>query len=424
MKGDTMKRTAGAFVLLAAVGGCMTPEKMGTFGGGGPAVAGCASGACAAQQRTMVGNAIGPWGQPVEAGYADAGKEMSGAEWAKYTIATGMTPTPDMIQRVQYSPQGSPPQGPMPQGPLPQGPPPSMAGLPAPGSIAPPGVMTLPPGMAHQQGAGPGGPAAGHAPFVAQRTEIRFLSPAGMQVAWYAPSPTSKNGFTSQTLGVPGRYHFVQGAIYRLKINGMPGNVNDYYPTLEVVPTNAKTAAFLAHSSVPISFTQEDFEQVDAGNFLVKVIYLPDPQFQDQVAVGPNELVSTRLEPGVDAIAEACRRGSILAVVRFGNINLEAAGTPPMDAPPPYIPHAAGPASRGGMLSPGHGFLPPIAPSSPNALPNTLTAPPSDPSVPSSDGTADPTTSSKAPTKGAMTPASLAGQKKKAAWADLPPNAN
>jgi hypothetical protein len=407
MKGDTMKRTAGAFVLLAAVGGCLTPEKTGTFGGGNSSVEGCPSGACALQQRTMVANAIGPWGQPVETAYADAGKQMSGAEWAKYTIATGVTP--DMIQRVQYSPEG---------------PPPNVAGLPAPGSIAPPGVMTLPPGMPHQPGAGQGAPPPGHAPFVAQRTEIRFLSPAGMQVAWYAPSPTSKNGFTSQTLGVPGRYHFVQGAIYRLKINGIPGNVNDYYPTLEVVPTNAKTAAFLAHSSVPISFTQEDFEQVDAGNFLVKVIYLPDPQFQDQVAVGPNELVSTRLEPGVDAIAEACRRGSILAVVRFGNINLEAAGTPPMDAPPPYIPHPAGPASRGGLLSPGHGFLPPIAPGSPNALPNTLTAPPSDPSVPSGDAPADPSTSSKAPTKGAMTPASLAGQKKKAVWADLPPNAN
>jgi hypothetical protein len=113
-----------------------------------------------------------------------------------------------------------------------------------------------------------------------------------------------------------------------------------------------------------------------------------------------------------------------LAVVRFGNINLEAAGTPPMDAPPPYIPHPAGPASRGGLLSPGHGFLPPIGSSSPNALPNTLTAPPSDPSVPSGDAPADPSTSKKAPTKGAMTPASLAGQKKKAPWADLPPNAN
>ena len=43
---------------------------------------------------------------------------------------------------------------------------------------------------------------------------------------------------------------------------------------------NAKTTTFLAHSAVPIRFTEEDLEQVAAGNFIVKVIYLPDPQFQ------------------------------------------------------------------------------------------------------------------------------------------------
>jgi hypothetical protein len=40
------------------------------------------------------------------------------------------------------------------------------------------------------------------------------------------------------------------------------------------------------------------------------------------------------LEPGADPIAEACKRGSILAVVRVGNIDLEAPNTPSMDAPP------------------------------------------------------------------------------------------
>src|SRR5262249_4360977 len=94
-----------------------------------------------------------------------------------------------------------------------------------------------------------------------------------------------------------------------------------------------KTSTFLAHSAVPISFTDEDFEQVAAGNFVVKVIYLPDPQYQDLAATGPDEVVSSRLEPGVDPILEAKRRGSILAIVRLGNIDLEAPNTPSMDAP-------------------------------------------------------------------------------------------
>jgi hypothetical protein len=74
-----------------------------------------------------------------------------------------------------------------------------------------------------------------------------------------------------------------------------------------------------------------------AGNFLVKVIYLPDPQYQDLAAVaGPAEVISTRLEPGVDPIAEARRRGEILLIVRMGNIDLDAKGTPAMDAPNPF----------------------------------------------------------------------------------------
>src|SRR5262249_37566808 len=108
------------------------------------------------------------------------------------------------------------------------------------------------------------------------------------------------------------------------------------YPTLEVVPANRKTEAFLAHSAVPVVFTEEDLDQVTSGNYVVKVIYLPDPQFQDLATTGPDEVVSSRLEPGVDPIAEACRRGSILLVVRVGNIDLEAPNTPAMNAPSPY----------------------------------------------------------------------------------------
>ena len=104
------------------------------------------------------------------------------------------------------------------------------------------------------------------------------------------------------------------------------------------MPANARTATFLAHSTVPVSFTEEDFEQVAAGNLVVKVIYLPDPQFQDLAVAGPDEVVSTRLEPGVDPIQEATRRGSVLAVIRMGNIDLESPNTPSLHAPPAARP--------------------------------------------------------------------------------------
>ena len=48
---------------------------------------------------------------------------------------------------------------------------------------------------------------------------------------------------------------------------------------------------------------------------------------------GAEEVVSTRLEPGVNPLEEANRRGTILAVVRIGNVDLQDPNTPALDAP-------------------------------------------------------------------------------------------
>ena len=131
--------------------------------------------------------------------------------------------------------------------------------------------------------------------------------------------------------------------------------------------TGLPSGQIATHSAVPISFTEDDLEHVAADNFVVKVIYLPDPQFQDLAATGPDEVVSSRLEPGVDPIIEAKRRGSILAIVRLGNIDLEAPNTPSMDAPPPgtIMPPMMRPGlplppgANGGPLAPGMGMMSP-----------------------------------------------------------------
>src|SRR6185312_4906177 len=67
-------------------------------------------------------------------------------------------------------------------------------------------------------------------------------------------------------------------------------------------------------------------KQVLSGNFVTKVIYLPDAEYQELALAGVETLVSTRLDPGVDPIVEADRRGSILAIVRLGNKDLQVAG--------------------------------------------------------------------------------------------------
>jgi hypothetical protein len=154
------------------------------------------------------------------------------------------------------------------------------------------------------------------------RTSIHFSGPAETQmtVTWQSPDGSfcdNKNALTA-----PKEFNFAQGNVYRLRVK--PAGERAFYPTLEVSPETKKTTIFLAHSSVPITFSADDFAQAKAGKLVVKVVYLPDPANQDfSTAFGAEEVVSTQLEPGTDPVAEAQRRGSILAIIRLGNVDLE-----------------------------------------------------------------------------------------------------
>jgi hypothetical protein len=175
-----------------------------------------------------------------------------------------------------------------------------------------------------------------------QRTSIHFVSPIGMQVTWQ----TAPGLFSPKQLVAPARYNFPQGNIYRLKITDIANRprLTSLYPTLEVYPATPRTVTFLSHAVVPVGFSDEDLDQVQAGNLVVKVIYLPNEAFQDAAVLGgADEVVSTRLEPGVDPIVEANRRGTILAVIRMGNILLEDKNSPSMDGIPYMAPEKATP---------------------------------------------------------------------------------
>jgi len=154
--------------------------------------------------------------------------------------------------------------------------------------------------------------------------QILFARPESMRISW---DVSGVGYFDSEPLIVPGRQTFPTGGIFRLKVANIEGREGvERYPTLEVGPVTPRTEAYLAHNAIPIQLTDEDFDQVDAGNFVTKVIYLPDPEFQELALAGVETLVSTRLDPGIDPIVEADRRGAILAIVRMGNKDLAVQG--------------------------------------------------------------------------------------------------
>ena len=336
-----MKRTATTLVLLAGFGGgCASTDggaKKDPTGGFGTVTRGRE----AAQYQ-------GPNGEPVLARGAAPGAVVQAGGTAATTGGSGVdnamfrrygAPSASDLRSAAYVPgmPGGGAQGPG-GGPYAGGPP------PAGGPFAPSGIFPVPgmgpPGAVAANGAiipGMGGPGFGATGAIPNaRSSIKFTGPAGMKVTWQLPG----GGFNDETSGLtaPKEYNFLQGQVYRLRLSQVlpnhPGK--SFYPTLEVGAANPKTITFLAHSCVPLTFTNEDFDQAVGGNLVVKVIYLPDRENQDFVTVagGIEELVSTRLEPGADPVAEAQRRGTILAILRLGNIDLENKISPAMSAPP------------------------------------------------------------------------------------------
>lgn len=144
-----------------------------------------------------------------------------------------------------------------------------------------------------------------------QRTQVAFKEPAGMKVFWLATGKDGKQSFSTTPLETPGRFNFLQGAAYRLKLTHLPGHPGlELFPTLEVPGVTPHAKEFLAHNAVPITLTEEDISQVAKGSFVTKVVYLPRDGGGDQIA----------LASGQDAVREAARRGSVLLVLRIGNI--------------------------------------------------------------------------------------------------------
>ena len=190
-------------------------------------------------------------------------------------------------------------------------------GGPGPGVMAASSFTNGP--ECNQPGMGPFGATAN------QNVQVMFTQPQGMTINW---DVSGVGMYDSAPLVVPRRQNFAQGSAYRLKLSNIDGYVGaDLYPTLELGNVSPRTAAYLAHAAIPIQFTQQDFDQVKAGNFVTKVIYVPDPEYQELALAGVDTLVSTRLDPGVDPIVEADRRGAILAIVRIGNKDLQVPGS-------------------------------------------------------------------------------------------------
>ena len=209
-------------------------------------------------------------------------------------------------------------------------PPAQMLAEPGPGIGGPgPGVLSM---RVPPTGPGPADGMLAGAPYgmgVPSTVQVLFDKPDALQINW---DVSAVGQYDSSPLIVPGRQNFGAGGVYRLKLTNIAGREGvELYPTIELATITRRTVSYLSHSAIPIQFTDEDFDQVMAGNFVTKVIYVPDPEFQELALAGVDTLVSTRLDPGIDPVVEADRRGSVMAIIRIGNKDLEMPGVNPAD---------------------------------------------------------------------------------------------
>jgi RNA polymerase sigma factor (sigma-70 family) len=155
--------------------------------------------------------------------------------------------------------------------------------------------------------------------------QVRLAGPAGMKV--YVQGLSGKFGKGSQ-VEVPGRLNLEQGKRSRLKladIPNRPGSVR--FPTVEIPVVAAAAEPFVSTSAVPVEFLDADFDQVAAGTAITRVVYLPSRRQKPTPGARPGEAVTiASYDCEGDVVEEAKRRGTILAVVRMGDIDLGESG--------------------------------------------------------------------------------------------------
>ena len=145
---------------------------------------------------------------------------------------------------------------------------------------------------------------------------IELKNPTELKIEWL-----QGEGSFSRTLG-PGRmkieshFEIPLGETIMFRASNIAGHEGlAFFATIEMAPANPRTAAFLSHNGIPLKITGEDLDQMAINNLVTKVLYLPQSITAEIELV--QEVVSTRLDPGLDPVAEAEKRGSILAVVRL-----------------------------------------------------------------------------------------------------------
>jgi len=165
----------------------------------------------------------------------------------------------------------------------------------------------LPPGAIGSQQLERGGPLPG------------YFQPVELQAPIGASISLAFDNHFSESMANPVRTGMLIGAVYRLRVTGIPRNEGaEVFPTIELVNRVYPPPGQEPRFPVPIDLTQEDIELALAGKFVTRVIYVEDPNRALPVAQKPGDQTWFEVLPHDNPLEVADRLGRPIAIVRIG----------------------------------------------------------------------------------------------------------
>ncbi len=143
---------------------------------------------------------------------------------------------------------------------------------------------------------------------------VRFAGPDGMKVTLFT------GGGRKQTLVAPFMVGLRPGYKYRIEVSNMPN-----HPGLVIHPTLEVRGSLRGGPKVPpqeypvtIRFQEDDFDRVERGSYLTKVVVLEDPHRAEPIATRPENPIQLEAPLGVDPMQMGLKRGAPIMLVQMG----------------------------------------------------------------------------------------------------------
>lgn len=165
---------------------------------------------------------------------------------------------------------------------------------------------------------------------------VKFIDPFGSTVRVFL-DPADETNFLIGS--IPCTFELTRGNDYRLEVEPFGRKDIKVYPILSIPVGNKDVDELLTTNAVPIHLREAELvDSASMGLRIVKVFYLPDAEHQElqfEGVEGPKSVASMAsaggdiglgtvvLDPGVDPVLLAQLRGDIVAIVSFGDKQLE-----------------------------------------------------------------------------------------------------